>query len=459
MFSDRYNQFRDQFAGMSPEMKEQMMRMAKEQMKARTSAFFKKWFSLPVLTIAGALLGVVVGAVTALFGRVLLCAGGFRDANPLYLIPFLALAGVGIVLLYKKWGRGAERGMGLVFAVGQAKENRIPWRLIPMVIVTTWATHLFGGSAGREGVAVQIGAAFGHNISKKLPFENAGHVMLVAGMAAGFGGLFQVPMASTAFALEVLIVGHMDLAALLPAAVAAFTACKVSNMLGLEKFAVDLNGILTGSDGGISVANLFMNSGSIDMNFVVKLALMGVLFGIIGGGFAKLLGLSKDFFQRKIPNPVKRVAIMGASLSVVFLLLWQGRYSGLGTNLIDMSFVGANGFASDIKSFDWVLKFALTILTLSAGFQGGEVTPLFSIGASLGAVSAVVFGVPFPLAAALGYAAVFGSATNTLWAPILIGCEVFGFDTLPAFFVTCVVAYVCNGGQSIYGQKKLKLKF
>lgn len=105
------------------------------------------------------------------------------------------------------------------------------------------------------------------------------------------------------------------------------------------------------------------------------------------------------------------------------------------------------------------MKFALTILTLSAGFQGGEVTPLFSIGATLGAASAVIFGVPFPLAAALGYAAVFGGATNTLWAPILIGCEVFGFDTLPAFFVTCVIAYVCNGGQSIYGQKKLKLKF
>lgn len=459
MFSSRYNQFKDQFAGMSPEMKEQMMRMAKEQMKARASAFFKKWFSLPVLTIAAVLLGVVVGAVTALFGRVLLLAGDFRDANPLFLIPFLAVAGVGIVLLYKKWGKGAERGMGLVFAVGQGKENKIPWRLIPMVIVSTWATHLCGGSAGREGVAVQIGAAFGHNISKKLPIENAGHILLVAGMAAGFGGLFQVPIASTAFALEVLIVGHMDLAALLPAAAAAFTACKVSNLLGLEKFAVDLNGILTGTDGGASVANLFMNNGAIDMNFIVKLALMGVLFGAIGGGFAKLLSLAKDFFAKKFPNPVKRIAILGVCLSAVLLLLWQGRYSGLGTNLIDMSFIGANGFATEVQSYDWMLKFALTIITLAAGFQGGEVTPLFSIGATLGAASAVIFGVPFALAAALGYAAVFGAATNTLWAPIFIGCEVFGFDALPAFFVACVAAYVCNGGQSIYNQKKLKLKF
>ncbi|MCQ2105996.1 MAG: chloride channel protein [Fibrobacter sp.] len=455
----KYNQFKEQFANMSPEMKEQMMKMAKEQMKARVGGFFKKWFSLPVLTVIAIALGAAIGALMAFFGQVLLAVGGLRDAHPIYFIPGLALAGAAIFLAYKKWGKGAERGMGVVFAVGQGKENNIPLRLIPMVAVGTWLTHLFGGSAGREGVAVQIGAALGHNISKKLPFENAGHILLVAGMAAGFSGLFQIPLAATAFALEVLIVGHLDLMALLPAAAAAFAACKVSNMLGLEKFSVDLNGLL-GSNGGIDVAGLFMQNGSLDVNFIVKLALIGILFGIVGGGFAKLLSLAKEFFAKKFPDGLKRIAIMGVTLSALFLLLWQGRYSGLGTNLIDMCFAGT-GIAdgTGIQNYDWIFKLALTILTLAAGFQGGEVTPLFSIGASLGAVSAVMFGLPFPLAAALGYAAVFGSATNTLWAPILIGCEVFGFDTLPFFFVTCVAAYVCNGNQSIYNQKKLKLKF
>lgn len=435
------------------------MKMAKEQMKARVGGFFKKWFSLPVLTVIAIALGAAIGALMAFFGQVLLAVGGLRDAHPIYFIPGLALAGAAIFLAYKKWGKGAERGMGVVFAVGQGKENNIPLRLIPMVAVGTWLTHLFGGSAGREGVAVQIGAALGHNISKKLPFGNAGHILLVAGMAAGFSGLFQIPLAATAFALEVLIVGHLDLMALLPAAAAAFAACKVSNMLGLEKFSVDLNGLL-GSNGGIDVAGLFMQNGSLDVNFIVKLALIGILFGIVGGGFAKLLSLAKEFFAKKFPDGLKRIAIMGVTLSALFLLLWQGRYSGLGTNLIDMCFAGT-GIAdgTGIQNYDWIFKLALTILTLAAGFQGGEVTPLFSIGASLGAVSAVMFGLPFPLAAALGYAAVFGSATNTLWAPILIGCEVFGFDTLPVFFVTCVAAYVCNGNQSIYNQKKLKLKF
>ncbi|MCF0224653.1 MAG: chloride channel protein [Fibrobacter sp.] len=434
------------------------MKMAKAQLKAKVGDFLKKWFSLPVLTVVAAALGAAVGAMMACFGDILIKIGFIRDAHPLYFIPFLALAGAGIALLYRKFGKGSERGMGVVFAVGQGKENHIPLRLIPMVAVTTWITHLFGGSAGREGVAVQIGATLGHNISKKFPIENAGHILLLAGMAAGFSGLFQIPLAATAFALEVLIVGHLDLMALLPAAAAAFAACKVSNMLGLEKFSIDLNALLAGSHEP-SVANMFVHDGSLDIYFVMKLALIGVLFGIVGGGFAKLLSIARNFLEKKFPDSIKRIAILGAILAGLFLLLGFGRYCGLGTNLIDLSFVGVDGTVTGVDKTDWILKFVLTILTLAAGFKGGEVTPLFSIGATLGAVAATTFGLPFPLAAALGYAAVFGSATNTLLAPILIGCEVFGFDTLPAFFVVCIIAYVCNANQSVYNQKKLKLKF
>ena len=186
----KYNQFKEQFAGMSPEMKEQMMRMAKEQMKARMAAFVQKWLSLPILTLVAVILGAIIGALTAFFGQVLLAASALRDAHPVYWIPGLALAGVAIVLAYRKFGKGSERGMDMVFGVAHGKEDEIPLRMIPLVAVGTWATHLFGGSAGREGVAMQIGATLGHNISKKIHLENAGRILLVAGMAAGFAGLF-----------------------------------------------------------------------------------------------------------------------------------------------------------------------------------------------------------------------------------------------------------------------------
>lgn len=457
----KYNQFKEQFAGMSPEMKEQMMRMAKEQMKARLNAFVQKWLSQPVLIVVALFLGALVGALTAFFGQVLLAVSALRDAHPLYWIPGLALIGIAIVLGYKKFGKGTERGMDMVFGVAHGKESEIPLRMIPMVAVSTWLTHLFGGSAGREGVAMQIGATLGHNISKKIHVEKAGKVLLVAGMAAGFAGLFQTPLAAIALALEVLLVGYLELSALLPAAVAAITAYKVSVMLGLEKFSVDLHTLFP----DYNVANLLLNENGFDIHFVLKLALLGVLFGIVGGGFAKLLSLAKKFAANKLPNPVKRIAFVGIGISLLLLVFWQGRYAGLGTNLIDLCFAGsqaadvnATGNAATVFAYDWILKFALTIATIAVGFKGGEVTPLFAIGATFGAWVATMVGVPLPLAAALGYAAVFGGATNTLFAPIFIGAEIFGFDTLPAFFIVCVVAFACNGGQSIYAQKKLRLK-
>ena len=444
-----FNNWQDIYRNMSPEMKEQAMKMAKAQIKEKVM----HWISQPVLVAVALVLGAIVGVLTAFFGQVLQRVGDIRDAHPLYWIPALALGGAAIVLTYRKFGKGSERGMGIIFDVAHGKEREIPLRLIPLIMATTWVTHLFGGSSGREGVAMQIGATLGHNISSKIHVENAPRILLVAGMAAGFAGLFQTPLAAIAISLEILLAGHLEMAALLPAAVAAFTACKVSQMFG-ESSVITMNDIFPND-----ITRIIWNDSGLDIYFILRLAVLGVIFGIVGGGFAKILHLSKKFFAEKFPNPVKRVAIMGIALSALLLLCWQGRYSGLGTNLTDMIFSGsAQDTANSIYAWDWLLKMLFTIVTLSVGFQGGEVTPLFTIGATLGTAVATIAGVPLPLAAALGYAAVFGAATNTLFAPILVGAEIFGFDLLPAFFIVCTVAYVCNGGQCIYGQKKIRLR-
>lgn len=449
----KFDKWQEIYRNMSPEMKEQMMGMARARIKEKLA----HWFSQPVLVGAALVLGAIVGTLTAFFGSILQNVSAIRDANPLYWIPALAIGGVAIVLTYRKFGNGSERGMGIIFDVAHGKEREIPLRLIPLIMVTTWVTHLFGGSSGREGVAMQIGATLGHNISSKIPVENAPRILLVSGMAAGFAGLFQTPMAAIALSIEILLAGHLEIAALLPATVAAVTAYKVSEMLGIARFTVDLNSFSP----DWNLAGLFYGETGLDIYFVLKLAILGVLFGLVGGGFARLLPFSKKFFAKKFPDPVKRVAIMGIVLSALLLLFWQGRYSGLGTNLTDLCFGNAAALSAGdagIYAYDWILKLLFTVVTLSVGFQGGEVTPLFTIGATFGAVVAAIVGVPFPLAAALGYAAVFGGATNTLFAPILVGAEMFGFDTLPAFFIVCTVAYACNGGKSIYAQKKIRLR-
>ncbi len=445
--------WQDIYNSLSPEMKQEVIRRAKDKIREK----IKSWLSQPVLVGAALVLGALVGTLTAFFGSILQNVSAIRDANPLYWIPALALGGVAIVLTYRKFGKGSERGMGIIFDVAHGKEREIPLRLIPLIMATTWVTHLFGGSSGREGVAMQIGATLGHNISSKIPVENAPRILLVSGMAAGFAGLFQTPMAAIALSIEILLAGHLEMAALLPATVAAVSAYKVSEMLGTARFTVNLNSFSP----DWNLAGLFYGETGLDIYFVLKLAVLGVMFGLVGGGFARLLPFSRKFFAEKFPNPVKRVAIMGVALSAMLLLFWQGRYSGLGTNLTDLCFGNAAALsASDagIYAYDWILKLLFTVVTLSVGFQGGEVTPLFTIGATFGAVVAAIVGVPLPLAAALGYAAVFGGATNTLFAPILVGAEMFGFDTLPAFFIVCTVAYACNGGKSIYAQKKIRLR-
>ena len=384
------------------------------------------------LIIAGIIIGLIVGIIDTIFGRGLLLIGDIRKEYLYYFVPFLALAGLLIVFIYQKFAGKTGKGMGLIFEVGHGTEKEIPLRLIPIVTVATWITHLFGGSAGREGVAVQLGATLSHRFNKYFNFPDKSKVFLVTGMAAGFGGLFQTPIAALFFGLEVLALGNLQLYALLPAIVAAFTASWTSSFLGLEKFTHIVNTTL-----------------SITPMTFVKFAILGIIFGIAGNLFVYLQSFLKKFAVEKIKNPYYRIFIIGIFLSVILLLLHEGRYTGLGTNLIENSFSGKSIFG-----YDWILKLLLTTLTLAAGFQGGEVTPLFSIGASLGVVIAIFFGLPIEFVAAAGYISVFGSATNTLLAPIFIGGEVFGFNNLPFFVIIVIFAYLVNRKISTYGLQK-----
>ena len=384
------------------------------------------------LIIASIIIGLIVGIIDTIFGRGLLLIGDIRKEYLYYFVPFLALAGLLIVFIYQKFAGKTGKGMGLIFEVGNGTEKEIPLRLIPIVTVATWITHLFGGSAGREGVAVQLGATLSHRFNKYFNFPDKSKVFLVTGMAAGFGGLFQTPIAALFFGLEVLALGNLQLYALLPAIVAAFTASWTSSFLGLEKFT--------------HIVNITL---SITPMTFVKFAILGIIFGIAGNLFVYLQSFLKKFAAEKIKNPYYRIFIIGIFLSVILLLLHEGRYTGLGTNLIENSFSG-----KQIFGYDWILKLLLTTLTLAAGFQGGEVTPLFSIGASLGVVIAIFFGLPIEFVAAAGYISVFGSATNTLLAPIFIGGEVFGFNNLPFFVIIVIFAYLVNRKISTYGLQK-----
>ena len=387
-----------------------------------------------IFCVCAVLIGIMTGAADAFFGIVLLKVTDIRTAYPLIFIPFLALAGLLIYFMYDRFGKEVSQGMNLIFERAQSKAKTIKLRLIPFVTISTWITHLFGGSAGREGVAVQIGGTLGSFVSQRIRLsnKNSAKILTVTGMAAGFSGLFQTPIAAVFFAAEVLSAGKLEISALLPALIASYTSYHVSSFLGLEKFTVSSD-----IDFHISQETL------------LPFCIAAICFGLIGGGFALAQKTAKKLFKKYIKNPYLRIAVGGIAVSVFSLILYKGRYSGLGTNIISAAFSGG-----EIYYWDFALKFIFTVVTLSVGFQGGEVTPLFAIGASLGAVLAGLFGMPVLIFAALGYCAVFGAATNTLIAPMFIGAEVFGYKYMPFFFAVCTIAYMFNGNNSIYTLQK-----
>jgi len=408
---ERENEMKQKKTGISAEKKEQ-------------------WILQGKYVILAVLVGICVGIVDTIFGRGLLTISDFREQYYRYLLPILPVAGLAIVWMYQRFSSLSLKGMTLVFEVGQKKREEIPLALVPLVMIGTWITHLFGGSAGREGVAVQIGAMLSHETGRRLHIKETKPVMLITGMAAGFGGLFQTPLAAVFFAMEVGVSGYVEYDTLLPALIASYTASTTSHLLGLEKFSVDLQEIWKIGD--------VKNAGI--------LVILGLAFGLTGRCFSVLLQKTKKLAGDKISNPLVRIGCLAIPLAVILLALHSARYSGLGTNLITASFDG-----DTIYGYDWILKLLLTIATLAIGFQGGEVTPLFSIGASLGVVLGSALGVPPVVCASLGYAAVFGSATNTVIAPILIGLEVFGSQNAIPLVVVCLLAYMVNGNHSIYG--------
>ncbi|MGO3732623.1 MAG: chloride channel protein [Vagococcus sp.] len=390
------------------------------------------------LAIYGVLIGSVIGILEVGFGKGLLAITEFRQQFFLMLIWFLPLAGMLIHYIYQRFGGISHQGMGLIFDVGHGEQSSIPLRLIPIVIGTTWLTHLFGGSAGREGVAVQIGATVSHQ-THKWPIhsylfgeQDVSQVLLITGMAAGFSGLFQTPIAAVFFALEVLVSGHIKYQALLPASTAAASSFFVSTYLGLETFRFQIT--------------VYPN---LTLLVVLKLMALGCVFGLIGLLFTEGLNRGKKGALTMFSNGYCRIFFGGLVLVVLLVACQSGRYAGLGTNLIAQSLDGGH-----IYGYDFIIKMVVTILTLSIGFQGGEVTPLFAIGCTLGVVLAPIVGLPSVFVAALGYVAVFGSATNTLFAPIMIGGEVFGFHLIPYFFVVMCVAYSCNQNKSIYAKQQ-----
>ena len=385
----------------------------------QTSHNFIKWFFLAVIT------GGIIGVISSAFGHALSIATSIRKDMP-WLLFALPLSGLLIIFLYKKFGKD-DGGTNQVFSTVRARDE-VPATAAPLIFVSTVLTHLTGGSAGREGAAIQLGGSIANQLGRwfKMDEEDT-HVIVMCGMSAAFAALFGTPMAAAIFSLEVISVGVMYYTALMPCLIASLIAAGVAGELGIhaehffEGFVPQMS-IVTGLQIGIVVLVCTI----VSILFCMVLKLVGKTYG-------------------KIPNKYSRIVVAAGIIIVMNLLLQTTDYMGAGTELI----VKAVQFG-EARPWDFFWKLVLTALTMKAGFKGGEIVPSFCIGATLGCAMGQLIGFEPRLCAACGMIAFFCAVTNCPITSMLIAFELFGFEGVSYYLVAVAVSYATSGYYSLY---------
>jgi H+/Cl- antiporter ClcA len=392
-----------------------------------------RFAALPRWLGVGALVGVLAGAASALFLWLLELATRFREAHEAITFA-LPIAGLVLGTLYERYGHAIRAGNNLVIDTIHDDGPELPLRMAPMVLFGTVLTHLFGGSAGREGTAVQMGASLGDWLSHRLRLERPlRRAVLAAGVAGGFGSVFGTPIAGTLFGLEFVVLGRIEYRALVPALAAALAGDLTTRALGIQHTpyppapALPLSTLVIG-----------------------KWLLFAAAIALASGVFIELLHWLKKLGERHLPRLGWRMAAGGALLVLAWQLIGTSDYLGLGVPTILRAFTDPA-----LPRYAFAAKLGFTALTLGAGFLGGEVTPLFFIGAALGNALAGLLGLPLGLGAGVGLAALFAACSNTPLALSIMAVELLGANVLPHVVIVSTLAYVLVGHRGIYPAQRL----
>ncbi len=377
-----------------------------------------------------ALVGLLAGSASALLLVSLNLATALRTAHP-WLILLLAPAGGAVGLLYKHFGASVEAGNNLVLEQVHAPRETIPFRMTPLILLGTFLTHLFGGSAGREGTAIQTGASLADQLARPLRMgPRDRRILLMAGISAGFGSVFGTPLAGAVFGIEVLAVGRISYDAIVPCFVASFVGALATHAWGVQHTVYRVTETPAMSVRGLALA-----------------IVAGAIFGLVAMIFAELTHAVSALAKRRIEYAPLRPVLGGLVITGLAFGLGLGRtsrYLGLGIPTI------VDAFAARLSPYDFAGKLAFTAITLGSGFKGGEVTPLFYIGATLGNALSRVLPLPSSLLAGMGFAAVFAGAANTPIASTLLAVELFGAEAGAYAGVACVFSYFFSGETGIY---------
>ena len=382
--------------------------------------------------VIGTVIGLIVGAVGSLFSHALAFVNQFRAQHP-QIILALPIGGLLIVFLYRFFKNTGDKGTNMVIASIHSSTD-IPFKMAPLIFVSTVITHLCGGSAGREGAAIQIGGSIANRLGKIFKLnEDDQRIIIMCGMSAGFSALFGTPMAAAIFSMEVICIGIMHYSALVPCVTAAMIAHFVAD------FFIVLPETFTVGEVPAMTAVIFF-----------KMIPFAVLVGGVSIVFCILLHLAERLYKRYLKNPYIRIFAAGCIIILLTVILRSNFYLGSGMNIIEHIFE-----TGDTEVYTFLLKMIFTALTLGAGFKGGEIVPSFCIGAAFGCVVASLLGLPATLVAACGMVGVFCGVTNCPLTSLLIAFELFGFEGMPYYLITIAVSYRISGYYGLYRAQKI----
>jgi len=382
----------------------------------------------------GACVGVACGVACAVFLAALEGATQFRVDNE-WVVYALPLGGLCIGWLYERVGRSVIAGNNLIIDTIHDAGPEIPLRMAPMVLAGTVLTHLFGGSAGREGSAVQMGASMSDWLAHRLRVTPATRrQLLAAGVAGGFGAVFGTPIAGAVFGLEFVVLGHIEYAALLPALIASLVGDMTTRALGI-------------AHGHYPI----LAPTALTPLLLLKWLVFAACVSAVSSTFIELTHFLKRRSTALVPRLSLRMALGGVVVVGLWKLTGTSDHLGLSLPLIDRSFSGPA-----VPWHAFALKLLFTAITLGAGFVGGEVTPLFVIGATLGCTLSEVLDIPRELAAGVGLAAMFAAASNTPLALSIMALELLGRQAFPHVVIVSVAAYTLSGARSIYTAQRLR---
>lgn len=407
-------------------MEKNQLQFTSESNKENKLIFLVKWLLLSVI------IGILVGSASAFFLVSLDWATDWREDNT-WIIWLLPLGGLLIGLIYHYFGKEVVKGNNQIIEEYYHPKQVIPLKMAPLVLFGTIATHFFGGSAGREGTAVQMGAAISDQFALWFKMSKSERrMLLILGISAGFASVFGTPLAGAIFSIEVLIIGRMRYPIILPSLITAYVAhftCLWWNV-GHTHYEIPF-------------------VPSINFELILWSILAGAAFGLAAFTFSKSVKLFTRLFVKLIKYPPLRPFVAGIFIALFVFAIGTTKYIGLGIPTI------VEAFQNPLPPADFLIKIAITAFTLAAGFKGGEVTPLFFIGATLGNALSLFFPLPMALLAGMGFVAVFSGATNTPIACTVMGFELFGAEGLVFIGIACFTAYLISWFSGIYSAQAI----